>query len=118
MVLRLEHVEDVRPECLRRFHHVRTSGIALPVDGKSGGAAIDLDARLDQRVDEFRRRQKIRLVGWNDVSAGIPVGRTAHDASVRRQVGRTRCHRASAPSSTATGVAPLWSGAVLRNRRR
>ena len=59
MILRLEHVEHVRPERLRRLHDVRAGRILLAGDRERRGRAMDGDAGLDQRVDELRRGQEV-----------------------------------------------------------
>ena len=113
VVLRLEHVEDVRPKRLRRLHHVGACRVVFPAHFERHRGALDGDSGLDQRVDELRRGEKVRLIGRYDVPARVPVGRIPHDADVRRHIGRTRRLR----TTTATaGVTALRAGAVLRHR--
>src|SRR5688500_16147500 len=50
MYLRLEHVEDVRTECLRRSHDERVRRIASAGDSEWRGRAMDDYSCLDQGV--------------------------------------------------------------------
>src|SRR5437868_14874691 len=60
MILRLEHIEDVRTEGLRALHHVRACRISFAVDLKSARRAMNGDAGLDEDVDKLGRGQKVR----------------------------------------------------------
>src|SRR5687768_1789967 len=82
VILRLEHVEHVRPEGLRRLHDVGSSGVALAayVEGRRG--AVDRHADLDQRVDELRRGREVWLIRRQDVATRIPLLRRAQCAPV------------------------------------
>ena len=53
VVLRLEHIEDVRTEGLRRLDHIRTLGVALSLDRKVARGAHHGDAVVEQRIDEL-----------------------------------------------------------------
>src|SRR5204863_5375111 len=58
MVLRLEHVENVRAERLRRFHDKRSRRVGLPANLKRRRCPLYGDAVPDQRVHELYRGQK------------------------------------------------------------
>src|SRR5260370_13804610 len=47
MILRLEHIENVRPECLSRFHQPGSSRIVLACDVEIRASALNRDSRLD-----------------------------------------------------------------------
>src|SRR5579883_2990686 len=71
MILRLEHIQNVRPERLCRFHHPRSRRITFARDLETARRAHNYDAVLDESVDELRRRRKIRLVSRQNVPARI-----------------------------------------------
>jgi len=54
--LRFEHVEHLRPECLRRSHNERSLRIPFSGDAECSGRTMNRHSILDQRIDEFRRR--------------------------------------------------------------
>src|SRR5271166_4588389 len=60
MILRLEHIEDMRTERLRCFHYPRTGRIMFACDIERRGGAIYDDAVFDQSVDKLRGRRKVR----------------------------------------------------------
>ena len=103
MHLRLEHVHHVRTERLRRLHDVRARRILLAGDGEIARRSMHRDARLEQRIDEFRRRGEVRLVRRDDVAAGIAQFRRLH----RRPLG-----------SVVGGGHPIRDGAVATWVRR
>src|SRR5260370_5907181 len=47
MILRLEHIENVRPEGLRGFHHPRSGRIVLTCNVEIRGGPLNGDAGLD-----------------------------------------------------------------------
>ncbi len=71
MVLRLEHVEEVRAERLRGLDDIGTSRVRLSGRLERRGCAVDGDAGADQGVDELRRRQEVGLIRRKNVSARI-----------------------------------------------
>ena len=77
MVLRLEHIEDVRTIGLSRFDDERTGRIVLAVHGEGSSGPVNIDAVLDQNVDEFDCRQEIRSIRRQNVSARIAHFRLA-----------------------------------------
>ena len=62
VVLRFEHIEDMRPERLRRLHDVRPLRVVFSVSGERGCAPVHNNAGLDQCIDEFGRGEKIGLI--------------------------------------------------------
>ena len=73
MVLRLEHVEDMRPVGLGGLHHIGAGRIGLAPDAERPGRAVDIHPGLDQGVHKGRGRRHVRLVGRNDVAARIAI---------------------------------------------
>src|SRR5687768_7693577 len=73
MHLRLEHIDDVRAERLRGSHDQRIHRITFSANGKWSSGAMYDDAGLDQSVGEFRGREKVALVGGDDVSARVAL---------------------------------------------
>ena len=71
MILRLEHVEHVRPERLRGHHDERARWIALVRDVEVTRRAKDVDANCPESVHELCRRRKVSLRGRDDVSARV-----------------------------------------------
>ena len=71
VVLRLEHVEHLRAECLRGEDDVGAGGIVLAVDVEVGAGLLDLDAGLHEAVDELGRGGEVGLVGGDDVAARV-----------------------------------------------
>ncbi len=120
VVLRLEHVEHVRPERLVRLHDVRARRIAVGADAHLGGGLAHLDARLDERVHELDRGREVGLVGRDDVAARVTVrrivehllvqlggrGEAAAHAHPVRQVRRRLLHRGDPVRRGRPGVAP------------
>jgi len=47
MILRLEHIENMGPECLRAFHHPGSCRIVLACNVEIRGGALNGDASLD-----------------------------------------------------------------------
>ena len=90
VLLRLEHVEHVRPERLRRLHHERPGGIAAALHGEIRRGTLHGDAGREQRAGKLHRGQEVGLVGRQDVAARIALPRVAEDAL--EDLGR---HRAS-----------------------
>ena len=71
VVLRLEHVEDLRAEGLRGEDDVGAGGVVLAGDVEVGAGLLDFDAGLHQAVDEFGRGGEVGLVGGDDVAARV-----------------------------------------------
>ena len=82
MVLRFEHVQNVRAERLSRLDHVGACRVALAGNGELRRRAMNGDAVFNQRVDELRGGQEIRLIGGNDVAPRIPQHRIAQGVVV------------------------------------
>ena len=80
MILRLEHVHHVRPECLVGSHDVRPCRIRASGDDKHARRALDRHARFHESVDEFHCGGKIRLIGGNDEAARIAPFRAFQQA--------------------------------------
>ena len=99
MVLRLEHVEHVGAERLRRLHDVRPRGIRLAGDREVGRGAVDLDAGPEQGVDELRRRQEVRLVRRHDVPARVTARRVVEEAGELRGPARVPLGRLGHPAA-------------------
>ena len=116
VLLRLEHVEHVRAERLRRLHHERPGGIALPLHREAARGAMHGDAGLEQRAGELDRGQEIRLVGRQDVAARVALARVAEERARRCRPAGCRCRRhrpsrpppAAAPASTSRGCRARW----------
>jgi hypothetical protein len=85
MILRLEHVEHVRPERLRGADHEGTRRVARPIDAERLARALDSYPILQQRVDELGRGQEIGLIRWNDIPARIAHSRIASIAGAMRR---------------------------------
>ena len=62
VILGLEHVEDVRSERLCCLHDVRPLRVIFSVDDERRRGPVHCNAGLDQRVDEFRRGEKVGLI--------------------------------------------------------
>ncbi len=73
MILRLEHIQNVRAKCLCGHDDVGTGRIALAAGLEIRGRSMDGHPGLDQRIDEFDGGQEIRLIRRDDVSARITV---------------------------------------------
>jgi hypothetical protein len=71
MILRLEHVQHVWPERLRRLHNVRARRIGFPRDRKGRGRTMHDDAIPDECVHELRRGREVRLIGRQNEPARI-----------------------------------------------
>jgi hypothetical protein len=75
MILRLEHVEDVRPERLRGLHDVGPGGIGFATDVEWRRCAVHLHAVLDQRIHELGGGQEIALIRRQHIRPRIaPLG--------------------------------------------
>ena len=98
MILRLEHVEHVRPERLRGLHDVGAGRIVLAGDRERRGRAVHGHPGLEQRVDELGRRRKIRLVRRQNEAARVPRRRIAQE--LLEVFGRA----AATPAASATGI--------------
>src|SRR5690242_18064793 len=140
VILRLEHVEHVGPEGLRRLHDERAGRIRLSVDREWTRRAENRDADVAQRVDELRRCREVWLVCRDDVAARVAFRRIAkngaeeleigafaerrHGIADRARAGRSRRTRASTTSAAAArrllpgGLLPseLRARAALGNR--
>ena len=68
MILRLEHVDDVRTKRLVGEHDERSRRIASSRRLERRGRTVHRDVHLAQRVDELHRRRKVRLVRRDDVT--------------------------------------------------
>ncbi len=75
VILRLEHVEDVRAEGLRAEDDVGVLGVVFACDGKVGCGLLDFDAALQEGVDEFSGGGEVGLIGREDVAARVAHGR-------------------------------------------
>ncbi len=110
MILRLEHVENVRPERLRHLHDIRTGGVLLAARAERRARAMDLDAGLDQRVHELRCGQEVGLIGRQDVRARITPFGTLHQLVVLihrdRALARRSHHRRPVRCRRRRGLAP------------
>src|SRR6185503_2988893 len=62
MILRLEHVENVRAVGLVAGHEERTGRVWLPGDLERAGGTMNLHTIFEERVDEARRGGKVGLV--------------------------------------------------------
>ena len=112
--LRLEHVQHVRPEGLRRVHDVRAGGILLAPRAELLRRALDGDARLEQCVHKLRGRRKIRLVAGNDIAPCVAQRRRLHRRPFCRVGGRgqavgdrtitPRVRRPGVPAATRDGA--------------
>jgi hypothetical protein len=103
VVLRLEHVHHVRPERLVGHDDVRAGRITLPVHGELGGRLMHGDTRLEERVDELRRRREVWLARGEDVPARIAErGRPKRRIRAVLRGAHRRGHRASTATATAS----------------
>ena len=131
MVLRLEHIHDVRAKGLRGLHHVRAGGIALAGHLECGSGSQDRNAGLEESVDELGGVGEVRLVRRNDVTARIAhFGIVQHgvvqlhgnradvESASAGRVSARGCRAPSAASSTASAARRLWSGRRRRFERR
>ena len=129
VILRLEHVEHVRTERLRRLHHVRAGEVLLSAGGKSGGGAVHDNARLLKRDKELLRREQVRLVAGNHIAARQPHVRRAEQlevlllrarraATTTKVCGCERVERCSATSTATAGTAAKLGLGVREHRRR
>ena len=84
MILRLEHVDHVRAIGLRGLHDVRPRRIALAAGRERRGRAVDIDAVLDQRVEERDRRRHVALVGRQHIAARVALRRVLQHLGVQR----------------------------------
>ena len=98
MVLRLEHVEHVGPECLRGLDDVGAGRVVLARHGERGRRAMNRHAGLDERVDELGRRREVGLVGRKDETAR--VARRGIAQELLEILGRT----SAAAATAAAGV--------------
>ena len=73
MILRLEHIEHMRPERLCRPHDERPGRVPHATRGERRRGAMYGDARLQQRIDKLRGGGKVGLVRRDDVAAGVAV---------------------------------------------
>src|SRR3954463_9728273 len=71
VILRLEHVEDVRTKGLRRLHDKRSGRIRPRTHDEWRRGPQDLDPVLQQRIDEPYGSRKIGLVVWQDEGAWV-----------------------------------------------
>jgi len=95
MVLRLEHIHDVRAERLRGLHHVRAGRVALAGRLKRGSGSQDGDAGLQESIDELGGVCEIRLVRRNDVTARIAHFGIVQDGVVKLHGNRAAARRAA-----------------------
>ena len=79
VVLRLEGVEHLRPVRLVGLHHPRAGGITASVDREGGGGPVHHHAGFEQGVDQPRHAGEIRLVGGQDETTRVAVGRVLKD---------------------------------------
>ena len=99
MILRLEHVEHVRPERLRGLHDVRAGRIAsCPATVNARGRAMDGHAGLDQRVDELGRGREVGLIRRQDVAARIA------QAGIAQELLELRRRAAATAAAAAAGI--------------
>ena len=88
VILRLEHVEQVRAERLRRLEDVRPGRVLLAAGREGRGGAVRGEAGLDHDVHELRRGEEVALAGRQHVGARIaPLG-LAQQLVVLRRHGR------------------------------
>ena len=114
MILRLEHVDDVRTERLRASSPRRNRpDSVLPATVKGRSRLHDGDAVLQQRVDELGRGGEIGLIGRDDVAARIAQLRIVQHGVVEVR-GTTA---ASATTATSPGAASGWSRVGKRSCR-
>ena len=71
MILRLEHVENLRAKRLRGLHDERTCRVCPPAGAKLRRRPMHRHAVPYQRIHELRGCKKVWLAGRNDVAAGI-----------------------------------------------
>src|SRR6266550_4465688 len=83
MILRLEHVDDVRPERLRGFYDVGAGGIILPGYRERASCPLNIDSILHESVHKLHCGRKIRLVRRNDVATRITRCRRMKQRNVR-----------------------------------
>ena len=74
MVLRFKHIQHVRAEGLGRFDNIRTRRVPCLTYLEISRGPVHLHPRLEERIDELRRRGKISLIGRQDVAARIAPG--------------------------------------------
>src|SRR5262245_8266936 len=78
MILWLEHIEDVRAECLSGFDYVRAGRKVFSIDLKSAFSDVYTHAGFNKSVDEFGSSRKVRLIGRQDISARIAFFGCSH----------------------------------------
>src|SRR5439155_1934325 len=66
------------------LEHVRSRRVLFAGNRERRGRALGGDARLDQRVDELRRREEVGLIRRQDEAARIAQLRIVQDAVVDR----------------------------------
>ena len=116
MILRLEHVHDMRAERLRGLDHVRSRRIRLPCHRERRGRTVNDDAGLDQDVHELGRGEEVRLIGGQDEAARIAHLRIVEHVGVDRDrrppAPRTPRAAAATPRADVLGAArrPALSG--------
>src|SRR6185312_9701244 len=66
-----EHIENMGPESLIGLDDKGTGRVGLPVDDEGGGGLVYGDPVADECVYETNGRREIRLVGRDDITAGV-----------------------------------------------
>ena len=114
VILRFEHVEHVRAESLGGLDDVGSGGIGLPGDGEAGGGALDVDAGLQQSIEELDRVGEIGLIGRDDISARIAKFGIVQDLVVK--VGRKAATSAESAATACAGNVAGRTGITGRRR--
>src|SRR5204862_4519635 len=86
-ILRLEHVEHMGPECLRRLHDERAGRVGLPVHREGARRPKYADADVSERVHKLRRRREVWLIRRNDVAACVALRGIAEHAVEKLDIG-------------------------------
>src|SRR5690554_975158 len=73
VILWFKHIEHVRTEGLISFHNITSAWVGLSSHSKVGGCFMHYYSCTNQGIEEFDRRSKINLIGWNDITSGISV---------------------------------------------
>ena len=88
VILRLEHVEDVRAIGLGRPHDIRAGGIGLAGDREGLGRLVHVDAGLDQGVEEGDDGGHVGLIGGDHIAARVAALRRLQHRLVQAGVDR------------------------------
>uniref|UniRef100_A0A0N5A4K1 LigA n=1 Tax=Parastrongyloides trichosuri TaxID=131310 RepID=A0A0N5A4K1_PARTI len=86
VVLRLEHVQNVRAIGLGRLHHIGTRRIGLSPNGEGARRPLHIHPGLDQAIQEGDGGGQVGLVRRDDIAARIAPGRVAQHALIQGRI--------------------------------